>query len=299
MQLVTFQKDSTARLGARVAKHIIDLVGVDPSIPGNMLDFLNAGDAARTAAEAIIRRAAKKKNLAIMIEAQQAFPEADVSLLPPLLFPGKMVCLGLNYRKHIEEMGHHPPDAPVLFAKLASSLIGHRQAIHYPTLSHMIDFEAELAIVIGHTARNVLPNDALQYVAGYTCFNDVSVRDYQQRTSQFMQGKNFYRSSPLGPTLVTSGEVGNPGILKIESRLNGEVMQSSSTSDLLFDVPTIISYVSQVMGLEPGDIIATGTPGGVGFARDPQVFLTPGDVIEVEVEKVGLLSNPVGEENGS
>ena len=186
------------------------------------------------------------------------------------------------------------PQYPVLFAKFATTLIGHRRPIALPTVSNQVDYEAELALVIGRTGKDI-PNTqaAFDYLAGYTIFNDVSVRDFQKHTVQWLQGKAFDGTSPIGPALVTTDEIRDPHALDITLRLNGEVMQQANTGDFIFDIPTILSYISEIMTLEPGDIIATGTPSGVGYARQPQVFLKPGDVIQVEIAELGVLENPV------
>jgi acylpyruvate hydrolase len=186
------------------------------------------------------------------------------------------------------------PQYPVLFAKFATTLIGNRRPIALPTVSNQVEYEAELALVIGRTGKDI-PNTqaAFDYLAGYTIFNDVSVRDFQKRTVQWLQGKAVDGTSPIGPALVTTDEIRDPHALDITLRLNGEVMQQANTGDLIFDIPTILSYISEIMTLEPGDIIATGTPSGVGYARQPQVFLKPGDAIQVEIAELGVLENPV------
>ena len=305
MRLVTFEKDGAARLGAQVGEHIIDLPGAYEArlaangtsdsalIPTTMLDFLQAGTPVLESANETLGFAADEDNLATLKKEGLVFQASRATFLPPVPRPGKMLCLGQNYRAHVEEMGLDLPDYPNVFTKFATSLVGHRQPIVYPTVSEMVDFEAELAVVIGRTARYVALEDAFNYVAGYTIFNDVTVRDYQRRTSQFLLGKNFDRSSPVGPALVTADEIDDPHALDLSLRLNGGTMQHSSTNDLVFDVPFVIHYLSQIMVLEPGDIIATGTPGGVGFARDPKVFLKPGDVVQVEIEGLGILENEV------
>jgi len=221
------------------------------------------------------------------------YKESEITFLPPLNRPGKIICLGMNYRQHAQEMGREPPQYPTLFGKFPHTLIGHKNPLVLPSISQMVDYEAELAVVIGKAGKDIKREQALEHVAGYTVLNDVSVRDFQNRTLQWLQGKNFDRSCPVGPYVVTKDEVPDPDKLEIELKLNGTVMQHSNTSDFIFSVPTIIEYISQIMTLEPGDIISTGTPSGVGVARNPQVFLKPGDVVRIELESVGVLENSV------
>ncbi|CAA9454959.1 MAG: Fumarylacetoacetate hydrolase family protein [uncultured Rubrobacteraceae bacterium] len=217
----------------------------------------------------------------------------DVEMLPAVPRPGKIICLGLNYHAHVEETRRDLPTYPVLFTKFAESLVGPYAPIVKPPESSEVDYEAELAVVIGRAARRVAPEHALEFVAGYAVANDVTVRDYQYKTHQWLQGKSWSDSTPLGPFLVTPDEVGDPGKLDITLDLNGERMQSSSTGLLIFDVPTIVSTLSEFVTLEPGDVILTGTPGGVGYRRDPQVFLQPGDRVRVEISGVGAIENEV------
>jgi 2-keto-4-pentenoate hydratase/2-oxohepta-3-ene-1,7-dioic acid hydratase in catechol pathway len=222
---------------------------------------------------------------------------ADTELLPVIVQPGKIVCLGLNYADHAREGGHAVPDYPALFLRVTSSLVGHGGAILRPAASEMLDFEAELAVVIGKRGRHIKAGDAPNHVLGYTTFNDASVRDYQRRSSQWTAGKNFDATGALGPVLVTPDELpaGAAG-LHIECRLNGKVMQSATTSDMIFDVPRTIEILSEIMTLEPGDVIATGTPPGVGHARKPPVWMRDGDVCEIEIEGIGILRNTVRDE---
>jgi 2-keto-4-pentenoate hydratase/2-oxohepta-3-ene-1,7-dioic acid hydratase in catechol pathway len=222
---------------------------------------------------------------------------AETQFLPVIEKPGKIVCLGLNYAEHAREGGFAVPDYPALFLRVASTLIGHGAAILRPTASEALDYEAELAVVIGRRGRHLNAADALDYVAGYTAFNDASVRDYQRRTAQWTPGKNFDATGALGPFLVTPDEVPPGGAgLHIECRLNGRIMQSSATSDMIFNVPRTLEILSEIMTLEPGDVIATGTPPGVGHARKPPVWMRDGDVVEIEIEKIGVLRNPVRDE---
>ncbi|NCF13859.1 MAG: 5-carboxymethyl-2-hydroxymuconate isomerase [Gammaproteobacteria bacterium] len=208
----------------------------------------------------------------------------------------KILCVGVNYRPHIEEMGREIPDYPVVFTRFASSLVGPDEAVIRPQASEQFDFEGELAFVIGRKARHVPRDNAFDYVAGYCCFLDGSVRDWQRHTGQFTAGKNFDRSGAIGP-MVTAANVPDPKALELTTRVNGEVMQQGSVADLVFDIPTLIEYCSTFTELQPGDIIATGTPGGVGAARTPPVWLRDGDLVEVDISGIGVLRNPVQDES--
>ena len=229
-----------------------------------------------------------------------AGPEVDldeVELLPPLAAPGKILCVGLNYVDHSAESGFEPPTYPTLFARFASGLIGHGAPIVRPQVSTQLDYEGELVAVIGRGGRHIPPDAALDHVAGYSIFNDGSVRDYQFKSPQWTVGKNFDDTGAFGPVLVTADELpSGAGGLKLETRLNGEVVQSAVTSEMIFDVASLVSTLSQAMTLLPGDIIVTGTPAGVGLARKPQLFMKPGDVCEVEIEGIGILRNPIVDE---
>ena len=220
--------------------------------------------------------------------------EASLTFLPPVTRPSKIVCMGLNYRDHAEESGFDIPDFPVLFSRFPSSLIGHGAPIILPKISSQLDWEAELAVVLAKGGKNISEANALDHVAGYSVFNDASLRDYQLRTPQWTAGKNFDDTGAFGPWLVTPDEVpaGASG-LKIECRVNGNVMQSSNTGNLIFTVASTIELLSTFMTLEAGDVLVMGTPGGVGVARNPKVWMKDGDICEVEIEGIGLLSNPV------
>lgn len=222
-------------------------------------------------------------------------PLEEVTFLPPIARPGKILCVGLNYRDHVLEGGRDIPEYPTIFLKASSAVIGHQQSILIPKVSQMIDFEAELAVVIGKQIYRCPSDTAFEAVAGYTILNDVSARDYQNRTSQWTMGKSCDTFAPMGPVLVTKDEIPDPHTLTITSSLNGQEMQRSNTKQLIFSIPTLIETISSVMTLEPDDIISTGTPGGVGVFREPPVFMKPGDVIEVTVEKIGTLKNSVQE----
>lgn len=217
------------------------------------------------------------------------FGRSDVERLLPA--PEKIICLGLNYATHIREMGREAPRYPTLFAKYARAVIGAYDPVVLPRVSDQVDWEAELGVVIGRTTRHVSAEQALAAVAGYTVVNDVTVRDYQHRTREFLAGKTFEATTPVGPALVTPDELPADLALRISCSVDGVTMQEANTSDLLFDVASIISYVSDIVTLMPGDLIATGTPGGVGAGRDPKVFLRAGQVLRTEVEHVGVLEN--------
>ncbi len=220
-------------------------------------------------------------------------PIGDARFAPLIPRPGALWCVGLNYEDHRIETGKARADWPTLFTRFPACLLGCGEDLVVPSASRQLDYEGELAVVIGKPGRHVKEEDALDHVAGYSCFNDASVRDFQSHSSQFGPGKNFWRTGAFGPWLTTADEVPDPQALAIETRLNGEAMQSSHTSRMTYPVRFLIAYLSRITPLFPGDVIATGTPSGVGVARDPQVFLKPGDVVEVEIERVGLLRNGV------
>lgn len=218
---------------------------------------------------------------------------SKIAICAPILLPGKIICIGLNYRDHAEESGMEMPKSPIMFSKFSSCTIGSGDAILIPEKSEKVDFEAELAVVIGRKAKNVKAEDAMNYVFGYTNFNDVSARDFQFNDGQWARGKSCDTFAPMGEFVATTDEIPDPHNLQIQFRLNGETLQNSSTDQLIFKIPELIEFLSASITLEPGDIIATGTPPGVGFARKPPIFLKDGDVCEVEIEGLGILSNPV------
>lgn len=219
-----------------------------------------------------------------------------VTLLPPITDPGRIVCVGLNYRSHIEETGRDTPSHPILFTRYEDSHVAHGQPMIRPKASQNYDFEGELAFIVGKPGRHVSREDALSHIAGYSCYNDGSVRDFQRHTSQFTPGKNFWHSGAFGPWLVTADELPDPTTMTLKTRLNGELVQDAVTSDLLFDIPDLIEYMSKVWPLQVGDVVATGTTGGVGAARTPPLWMKPGDQIEVDISGVGVLSNPIEDE---
>ena len=220
-------------------------------------------------------------------------PLADVELRPVVPRPGKVVCMGLNYAEHVDEGAYDVPEYPVLFSKFAETLVAAGEPIVVPPESSAVDYEAELAFVIGRHVRRVSGAAALDAVGGYTIANDVSMRDYQYRTHQWLPGKNWAASTPLGPFLVTPDEVGDPHGLDISLELNGKRMQAGNTRQFIFDIPAIVAAISEFVPLAPGDVVLTGTPSGVGYRRDPKVLLRDGDRVAVEIERVGRLENPV------
>ncbi|MBP1949230.1 acylpyruvate hydrolase [Virgibacillus litoralis] len=219
--------------------------------------------------------------------------QEEILLSTPIPVPAKIICVGKNYAEHAVEMQSDVPEFPVLFAKFSNALIGPEDVIEKRNVTQKLDYEAELTVVIGKEASQVKKEDALDYIAGYTIGNDISARDLQKRTPQWLQGKTLDKSTPVGPWIVTADEVGDPGNLSIRSTVNGEERQSSNTNKLIFDIPFLIEFISNLITLKPGDIILTGTPNGVGMAMDPPRFLKDGDVVQIEVEKIGKLKNKV------
>lgn len=277
MKIGSYTHYGEASYGVLVGDRIVDMKGrMGPDYP-DLLSVLRAGalDVARKAAEG----------------EDGDFAVADVTFLPLIPAPVNIYCAGINYMDHVKETGREPPPFPTTFMKLAQSLVGHDQPILKPKVSDNFDFEAEYCVVIGKTGRHIAKADYKDYVAGYTCLMDGSVRDFQKVAVD--QGKNFNKSSSVGPWLVTPDELPAEKDMRIEGRLNGEVMQISTLDQLIHDVGDCLSYYSQFAQLEPGDMISTGTPGGVGHARDPQLWMKEGDVFEVEITGIGLLRNPV------
>lgn len=260
------------------------MLSIDPNYPGSLADLVaKGGDALANAGQQLLKG--------------EQIDLDKVAVLPPFPKPNKIFCLGLNYAAHAAEGGFEPPPYPTVFARFASSLIGHNAPIIRPKVSTMLDYEGEFVAVIGKGGRNIEKDKALDHVVGYAVFNDASIRDYQLFTPQWTIGKNFDDTGAFGPYFVTSDEL-PPGAagLHIETRLNGEVVQSASTDDLIFDVATTVSLMSVPITLDSGDIIVMGTPSGVGHARQPPLYMKHGDVCEVEVEGMGVLSNPIVDE---
>jgi 2-keto-4-pentenoate hydratase/2-oxohepta-3-ene-1,7-dioic acid hydratase in catechol pathway len=313
MRLLTFECNGRQRLGGELNGRIVDLqsafalsvlttvgftadalVRAEALLPCDMSRFFCCGsggcyDAARTALDFAARLTEGMGTRGVFYE------EREISRLAPVTRPPKIICLGLNYRDHAVESGAKIPTEPVVFSKYPTAVIGPDAPILLPPDSQKVDFEAELVFVIGHSGRDIPEADAMRYVAGYTCGHDVSARDYQldRGGGQWVIGKTFDTFAPLGPVLVTPDELPDPHHLRIQCRVNGQTMQDSNTEQMIFKVPQVISYLSRVMTLEPGDMVFTGTPPGVGFARKPPVFLKDGDVVEIEIEGIGVLRNPV------
>jgi len=287
MRLVTFVQGGAPCLGAvrttNGRQTIVDLHRAEPRLPADMIGFLTGGADALALARETIARAPLADDVAL----------TSVTLKAPVMRPSKIICIGLNYRDHAAEAHQEAPASPTIFAKYPSCLIGSGEAIVLPRISDQVDYEGELAVVIGRRAREVSEADALSYVGGYAPFNDVSARDFQHRTSQWTIGKTFDTHGPIGPALVTADETPDPQTLTITVSIGGEVVQSSNTRHMIFSVAHLIAYLSAVMTLEPGDIIATGTPSGVGGARKPPRFLKAGETVKVEIEGLGTLENPV------
>jgi 2-keto-4-pentenoate hydratase/2-oxohepta-3-ene-1,7-dioic acid hydratase in catechol pathway len=283
MRLATLNTPRGPRPAALVGDRFVDLVAADPQLPGSIRALL--------ADPALLDRA----RAAAVRPGAVSVPAADARLLAPIPDPQKVVCVGLNYRDHAAESKMPIPREPVLFSKFPSALIGHGEPIVVPRVSTKVDYEAELVIVIGKRGRRVPEADALEYVAGYTVGHDVSARDWQLEKDgkQWMVGKTFDTFAPVGPTLVTRDEVPDPHRLGIRLRLNGRTMQDSNTNQMIFSVAQLVSYLSVVFTLEPGDLIFTGTPPGIGHALNPPVYLKGGEVTEVEIDSLGTLRNPV------
>ncbi len=226
------------------------------------------------------------------------FALEQIAFLPVIASAAaKMLCVGVNYMPHIKEMGRERPEYPVIFVRFADSIVGHGRPLVRPRASERFDYEGELAVVIGKQARHVKRADALGHVAGYSCFNDGSIRDYQRHTQQWTPGKNFHHSGAFGPWLVTADELPDPQQLRLRTRLNGAVVQDESVGELCFDIPALIEYCSTWTQLEPGDVLVTGTPGGVGAGRTPPLWMKAGDEVEVEIDGIGVLENPVVDES--
>lgn len=286
MKLLTFLHDGQPRLGLVDGDQVIDLNAAQPQVPDSLRGALAAGvDLAAAARVALASDAVR-------------LPLATLTLAPLVPEPGKVICLGLNYVDHAKEGNREKPDYPWFFYRGKSSLLAHGAPGRVPKVSSKFDYEAELAVIIGRTVpRHVAREDALQYVAGYSCFNDMSVRDFQKKTPQWTIGKNFDATGGLGPAMVSADALpaGAKG-LRIQSRLNGQVMQDANTTDMIFDVAETLRLLAQCMTLEPGDVIAMGTPAGVGQARTPPVWMKAGDTIEIEIEGIGTLVNPIAAE---
>lgn len=306
MKLVTFTHAGISRIGALKDDKVIDLNAsfiaklkadgkyrankiADAYIPTDMRGFLEGGNESLNYAKDSIEFALSNNESAIKL----IFDKDKVKFEAPITNPKKIICVGHNYREHILEMGREIPPYPLVFAKFANTVIGPEDDIPFYPISKQLDYEAEFTFVVGKRAKNIAEEDALDYVAGYTVCNDITYRDLQRRTLQWLQGKSVDGAAPMGPWLITSDELKDPSNLEISLTVNGEERQRSNTKNLVFSVQRLLSFLSKKMTLEPGDVIMTGTPGGVGVAMEPQSFLKDGDVVRVEVENVGVLENKV------
>lgn len=307
MKLINYTAAGYTRAGAIVEEQVIDLnfayqaqlkaegkyryeAIANAFVPNNTDELYQGGKESIALAQGAIDFALANPT---SFNKQLVYALADVKVEAPVIKPGKIICVGHNFRKHIQEMGRDIPSNPVIFAKYANTILGPQDEIPFYPISEQLDYEAEFTFVIGKQARNVAEADALDYVAGYTITNDVTYRDIQRRTLQWLQGKTVDGSAPMGPYLVTSDELYDPSGLSMVLKVNGEVRQDTNTDDFVFNVPQLVSFLSGLMTLEPGDVVLTGTPGGVGVAMDPPSFLKDGDVVTIEVDKIGTLSNKV------
>jgi len=313
MKLLSMKENGQDRAGMLIGEEVLDVIDYleivegkgewidsDPQLPafhhleGVFRDALDLWNKGAQRLRAIVSRLEGDSALAGECRKLGALvPLSEAKLNPPVRCPGKILAVGLNYAAHARETGAQLPDFPLIFSKCTTALIGPEDAIRLPRVSSKIDYEGELAVVIGKRAESVKAEDALEYVAGYTIMNDVTARDLQGREKQWVRAKGLNTFAPCGPWLVTKEEIPDPHALALELRLNGEVRQKSSTDDLIFKIPQVIEFVSQDLTLMPGDIISTGTPSGVGFTATPPVFLKAGDQIAVTIEKIGTLRNTV------
>ena len=289
MRLISYNNQGRAAVGvvqSAEATEFVDLGAAGLAISTDMTELL-ASPGGLAAVKAVAAKA----------PAHAVKPLAGIRYLPVVPRPPKIICLGLNYADHAKEGGHARPEYPSFFMRGATSQVAHNEAIIRPRASTRLDYEAELAVIIGSRARHLTKANALSCVAGYSCYNDGSIRDYQRKTNQWTIGKNFDATGGFGPWLVTPDELpaGAAG-LRIQSRLNGKIMQDANTRDFLFDVVESLCIISECITLEPGDVIITGTPAGVGYARTPPVWMAPGDVCEIDIEGVGVLSNTIADE---
>jgi 2-keto-4-pentenoate hydratase/2-oxohepta-3-ene-1,7-dioic acid hydratase in catechol pathway len=280
MRLVTYKTESGPRVAGAREDGLVDLHEADSRLPRCIKALLAQGSEGLERARAAVKTGA-------------AIPRQSVNLLPPIPGPQKIICVGANYADHAKESGIRLPDEPILFSKFPTTVRADGDNIVLPAISSEVDYEAELVVVIGVGGRNIPREEAMEHVAAYACGNDVSARDWQLRKpgGQWLLGKSFDSFAPFGPELVTADEIPQPGNLDIQLRLNGQTMQHSNTKHFIFPIDVLIAYISQVCTLVPGDLIFTGTPDGVGFARKPPVFLKPGDRVEVEIERLGVLRN--------
>ena len=299
MKLVRYSMQNETSIGFLLEEKVFDLnraivaAGETPGAWGHsMRMFLSSGEDTMKRTKACLAYVQSHPEYASKGE-PFVFARSSVRLAPPVHDPAKILCIGQNYRDHCLEQNQPFPERPILFAKYPNTLIGDRDNVVLPTSSDQVDYEAELAFVIGKRAKRVCADDALSYVAGYMCFNDITARDIQMRDKQWVRGKTFDTFAPTGPVLVTSDEIPEPGNLNISLTLNGVLMQNSNTSNLIFGVEYLVRNLSEEITLEPGDIVTTGTPGGVGVWRKPPVFLKDGDEVNMTVEGLGSLTNRI------
>jgi 2-keto-4-pentenoate hydratase/2-oxohepta-3-ene-1,7-dioic acid hydratase in catechol pathway len=283
MKLATFSHDGSTRLGAVDGDEIVDLAAAAPELPREMVDFLAAGGDALLAAQAAIGTGPR-------------LPLAEVRLEAPIARPPKFLAVGLNYADHVAESGLETPQHPTLFNKQSTCVVGPADPVHVPRASHVVDYEGELGFVIGRRCRHVSRDDAADVIAGYLVVNDVTVRDWQLRTPTWTIGKSFDTHGPIGPWIVTTDELGDPHRLRLRTWVNGELRQESNTKQLIFDCFTLVEHLSTAFTLEPGDIVTTGTPAGVGITMKPPRLLQAGDVVRVEIEGIGAIENPLIDE---
>jgi 2-keto-4-pentenoate hydratase/2-oxohepta-3-ene-1,7-dioic acid hydratase in catechol pathway len=290
MKIVGFEAEGSLRVGVVEGDQVIDLQAADPRVPGNLADILAIHHGDLKAAADLAKRA----------PASARRPLKGLKFGLPVARPGKILCLGLNYLEHVKEGSQRDniPKFPTIFMRCLTSMVPHEQPIIRPKASEQLDYEAEMMLIVGKRAKHLTMENATSCIAGYSCSNEGSVREFQRKTTQWDMGKNFDRTGGFGPWMVTADELPEAGKgLKIESRLNGQVMQSDNTDNMMFPVRELLVYVTQGMTLEPGDIIFTGTPSGVGHARKPNpVWMKQGDVCEVEIEGIGVLRNPIENE---
>ena len=281
MKFVSFLQNNQEKFGISDGKNITDLTG---KINGsNTLKELISDKAIQKAKEY-----AKKNPGNISIE--------KIEYLPVIPNPGKIICVGLNYSEHVKETGRTVEQNPVIFLRVPESQTAHKQPIQRPKVSTSLDYECEMAVIMGEGGKHIKTEDALKHIVGYSCYNECTVREWQQHTRQFGMGKNFEKTGSFGPYMVLAENIPDYTKLKIQTRLNGKVMQDAKLSQLIFDIPTLISYVSKAVPWRAGDVLVTGTPGGVGFKRKPPIFMKEGDQVEVEISEIGILSNIIKDE---
>lgn len=287
--MVTFEdqnRNGKYRIGAKISEdELIDLSWI---LNGNGLN-----DYEITRCFDLATGFLEKARKAFSDDSLPKFKCSEIKMCAPVPRPNKIICIGLNYRNHAIESGMEIPKSPIIFSKFSTCVIGANESILLPKGSEQVDFEAELAFIIGRKTRNVKRENAINHVFGYTNFNDVSARDFQFADGQWQRGKSCDTFAPMGEFIATTDEIKDPHNLRIRFRLNGAILQDSTTNELIFKIPELIEFLSESITLEPGDVISTGTPPGVGFARQPPVFLKDGDIAEVEIEGLGILSNPV------